>query len=131
MEETTCKIKQKSYGNYENKKDAEKHLIEIKSTINNNRFITPKSTTLVERCYKYIEINKNNWSPYTVVDRKSWIKNHIELFFKDTKLIDVNPSLLQSFINSTFNNCTFSSSNIRYRFISSVLKEAYRLREIN
>ncbi|MCE0608615.1 Arm DNA-binding domain-containing protein, partial [Clostridioides difficile] len=33
IEETTGKIKQKSYGSYEKKKDAEKHLIEIKSTI--------------------------------------------------------------------------------------------------
>ncbi|MFL8474879.1 Arm DNA-binding domain-containing protein, partial [Clostridioides difficile] len=34
VEEETGKKKQKSYGSYEKKKDAEKHLIEIKSTIN-------------------------------------------------------------------------------------------------
>ncbi|HBE8785673.1 TPA: site-specific integrase [Clostridioides difficile] len=131
VEEETGKKKQKSYGSYEKKKDAEKHLIEIKSTINNNKFITPNKTTLVERCYKYIMTNEKNWSPYTVINRKSWVKNYIEPFFKDTKLIDINPVLIQTFINTTFNNCTFSSSKIRYRFISSVLKEAYRLREIN
>ncbi|HFL2425640.1 MAG: Arm DNA-binding domain-containing protein [Clostridioides difficile] len=29
------------------KKDAEKHLIEIKSTINNNKFVAPKGMTFV------------------------------------------------------------------------------------
>ncbi|MFN1921803.1 Arm DNA-binding domain-containing protein [Clostridioides difficile] len=80
--EETGKIKQKSYGSYEKKKDAEKHLIEIKSTINNNKFITPNKTTLVERCYKYIMTNEKNWSPYTVINRKSWVKNYIEPFLK-------------------------------------------------
>ncbi|WP_227859177.1 MULTISPECIES: Arm DNA-binding domain-containing protein [unclassified Clostridioides] len=32
--------KQKNYGRYEKKKDAEKHLIEIKSTVNNNKLLT-------------------------------------------------------------------------------------------
>ncbi|MDX5646603.1 Arm DNA-binding domain-containing protein [Clostridioides difficile] len=47
VEEETGKKKQKSYGSYEKKKDAEKHLIEIKSTINNNKFVAPNSVTLV------------------------------------------------------------------------------------
>ncbi|HAU5241078.1 TPA: Arm DNA-binding domain-containing protein, partial [Clostridioides difficile] len=131
IEETTGKIKQKSYGSYEKKKDAEKHLIEIKSTINNNKFITPNKTTLVERCYKYIMTNEKNWSPYTIINRKSWVNNYIEPFFKDTKLIDINPSLLQFFINKSFNNSTSSSAKVRYNFLSSVLKEAYRLKEIS
>ncbi|WP_074105723.1 site-specific integrase [Clostridioides difficile] len=131
IEETTGKIKQKSYGSYEKKKDAEKHLIEIKSTINNNKFITPNKITLVERCYKYIIANEKNWSPYTTVNRKSWVNNYIEPFFKDIKLIDINPSLLQFFINKSFNNSTSSSAKVRYNFLSSVLKEAYRLKEIS
>ncbi|HGT1578851.1 TPA: tyrosine-type recombinase/integrase, partial [Clostridioides difficile] len=131
IEEMTGKIKQKSYGSYEKKKDAEKHLIEIKSTINNNKFITPNKTTLVERCYKYIMTNEKNWSPYTIINRKSWVNNYIEPFFKDTKLIDINPSLLQFFINKSFNNSTSSSAKVRYNFLSSVLKEAYRLKEIS
>ncbi|HFQ8798657.1 TPA: tyrosine-type recombinase/integrase [Clostridioides difficile] len=131
VEEETGKKKQKSYGSYEKKKDAEKHLIEIKSTINNNKFITPNKITLVERCYKYIIANEKNWSPYTTVNRKSWVNNYIEPFFKDTKLIDINPSLLQFFINKSFNNSTSSSAKVRYNFLSSVLKEAYRLKEIS
>ncbi|WP_235693161.1 site-specific integrase, partial [Clostridioides difficile] len=131
IEETTGKIKQKSYGSYEKKKDAEKHLIEIKSTINNNKFITPNKTTLVERCYKYIMTNEKNWSPYTVINRKSWVKNYIEPFFKDTILIDVNPSLLQIFIDKNFDGSAPSTAKVRYNFLSSVLKEAYRLKEIS
>ncbi|MGO0986675.1 tyrosine-type recombinase/integrase [Clostridioides difficile] len=130
IEETTGKIKQKSYGSYEKKKDAEKHLIEIKSTINNNKFAAPINITLVERCYKYIDVNKSNWSPYTIMNQKSWIRNHIEPFFEDIKLIDINPSLMQSFINYMFNNCAHGSARVRYRFINAVLKESYRLREI-
>ena len=33
------KLKQKSLGKYENKKDAEKHLIDLKSSINNNKLL--------------------------------------------------------------------------------------------
>ncbi|MCI9977733.1 site-specific integrase [Clostridioides difficile] len=128
--EETGKIKQKSYGSYEKKKDAEKHLIEIKATINNNKFVAPNNVTLVDRCYKYIEVNKSNWSPYTIMNQKSWIKNHIEPFFENVKLIDINPSLMQSFINYMFNNCAHGSARVRYRFINAVLKESYRLREI-
>lgn len=131
IEETTGKIKQKSYGSYEKKKDAEKYLIEIKSTINNNKFIAPSKTTLVERCYKYIMMNEKKWSPYTTVNRKSWLKNYIEPFFEDTKLIDVNPSILQIFINKNFDSSASSAAKVRYSFLSSVLKEAYRLKEIS
>ncbi|MFL8712591.1 tyrosine-type recombinase/integrase [Clostridioides sp. GD02377] len=130
IEELTGKIKQKSYGSYEKKKDAEKHLIEIKSSMNNNKFVAPSSATLVDRCYKYIEINKNNWSPYTVVNRNSWVKNYIVPFFKNIKLVDINPSLIQSFINDIFNSGSFESAKVRCSFLGSVLKESYRLREI-
>ncbi|EQF24508.1 putative integrase domain protein [Clostridioides difficile CD160] len=60
MEEETGKKKQKNYGSYEKKKDAEKHLIEIKSTINNNKFVVQSNITFVDRCYKYIMTNENN-----------------------------------------------------------------------
>lgn len=130
VEEETGKKKQKSYGSYEKKKDAEKYLIEIKSTINNNKFVTPSNIIFVDRCYKYIEINKNSWSPYTVTNTKSWVKNYIKPFFKDTKLIDISPSLIQSFINYSFSNSTFTSAKVRYSFLSSVIRETYRLREI-
>ncbi|AQU09079.1 Arm DNA-binding domain-containing protein [Clostridioides difficile] len=130
IEETTGKIKQKSYGSYEKKKDAEKHLIEIKSTINNNKFVAPKDMTFVERCYKYMDMNKNNWSPYTVTNTKSWVKNYIEPLFKNLKLTEVNPSSVQAFVNYNFNNSTFTSAKVRYSFLSSVIREAYRLREI-
>ena len=33
------KIRQKSVGKYTNKKDADKHLIDLKSSINNNNYI--------------------------------------------------------------------------------------------
>ena len=35
-------LKQKSLGKYSNKKDAEKHLIDLKSSINNNKYITTR-----------------------------------------------------------------------------------------
>lgn len=130
VEEETGKKKQKSYGSYERKKDAEKHLIEIKSTINNNKFVAPIDVTFVDACYKYIMTNGKNWSPYTIVNRKSWIKNYIEPFFKDTRLIDIIPYLMQSFVNKLFIKFTPGSAKVRYGFVSSVLKESYRLREI-
>ncbi|MCD8613042.1 hypothetical protein LWF04_15450 [Clostridioides difficile] len=27
-------------------------------------------------------MNKNNWSPYTVTNTKSWVKNYIEPFLR-------------------------------------------------
>ncbi len=99
VEEETGKKKQKSYGSYEKKKDAEKHLIEIKSTINKNKFVAPNSVTLVERCYIYLEEKKDDFSPYTLRNRKSVIRNHIEPFFRDMKLIDISPSFLQTYVN--------------------------------
>lgn len=65
VEEETGKKKQKSYGSYEKKKEAEKHLIEIKSTINNNKFVAPSNITVVDRCIKYLEDKKINFSPNT------------------------------------------------------------------
>ncbi|MBY2478696.1 Arm DNA-binding domain-containing protein [Clostridioides difficile] len=49
MEEETGKKKQKNYGSYEKKKDVEKHLIEIKSTINNNKFVVQSNITFIDR----------------------------------------------------------------------------------
>lgn len=50
-------LKQKSLGKYESKKDAEKHLIDLKSSINNNKFIISKDITFVDRVKKYYEIH--------------------------------------------------------------------------
>ena len=45
-------LKQKSLGKYESKKDAEKHLIDLKSSINNNKFIISKDITKYKYYYK-------------------------------------------------------------------------------
>ena len=45
------KLKQKSIGKYTNKKDADKHLIDLKSSINNNKFIISKDITVVDRTF--------------------------------------------------------------------------------
>lgn len=125
------KLKQKSQAKYSNKKDAEKHLTDLKSSINNNKFIISKDITLVDRCYKYIDDNTPDWSPYTIVNRKSWVKNQILPFFGDTMLQDVSIYQLQQFINSLYKKYTVESSQVRFGFLRAVLKESYRLREIN
>lgn len=124
------KSKQKSLAKYENKKDAERHLIDLKSSINNNKFIVPKDITLVNRCYKYMEDNYNNASPNTKTSRSTFIKKDIIRFFNDTKLIDVTPTLLQSYINDLYEKYSFESFKVRYGFVRAVLRESYRLREI-
>ncbi|HBF6217471.1 site-specific integrase [Clostridioides difficile] len=130
VEEETGKKKQKSYGSYEKKKDAEKHLIEIKSTINKNKFVAPNSVTLVERCYIYLEEKKDNFSPYTLRNRKSVIRNHIEPFFRDMKLIDISPSFLQTYVNKIYKKYSLNSAKNSISFLTALLHEAYRLREI-
>ena len=124
------KNKQKSLAKYKTKKEAEKHLIDLKSSINNNKFILPKDLTLVKRCYKYMEDNYNNASPNTSTSRTTFIEKDIVRFFNDTKLIDVTPTLLQRYINDLYERYTYESFKVRYGFVRAVLKESYRLREI-
>lgn len=124
------KLKQKSVGKYSTKKEAEKHLIDLKSSINNNKYIISKDITLVDRCRKYIEDNKADWSPHTVLGREKIIKYHIEPFFKDTKLQDLTVYQVQGFVNHIFSNFAAESSKVRYSFLKTVLNDCYRLREI-
>ena len=96
------KLKQKSVGKYDSKKEADKHLIDLKSSINKNKFVISKDITLVDRCYKFLEDNTNNLSPYTIKKRKSIIKASIEPFFKDTKLSEVTVYQLQQWANKIY-----------------------------
>lgn len=122
--------KQKSLAKYKTKKEAEKHLVDLKSSINNNKFIVSKDITLVGRCIEYINDESKNLSLNTKVVRESMIRRTIEPFFKDTKLKDVTPKLLQDYANKVFSQYSKTSSTHRLSFVKAVLNEAYRLREI-
>ena len=124
------KLKQKSLGKYENKKDAEKHLIDLKSSINNNKFIISKNITFVDRCKQYMYDESKNFSPLTVSSMEASLKKIIEPFFNDTILQDVTPYMLQSFINSVFLKYSTSTAKNRVAFVKATLNEAYRLKEI-
>lgn len=124
------KAKQKSQGKHLTKKDAEKQLIEIKNDLNNSKFIITKDITLVDRCKMYMSDSSKNFSPSTLHVRNGVLKNNIEPFFKDIKLTDVTPSVLQAFANYIYKNHTNQSSKTRLAFVIAVLNEAYRLREI-
>lgn len=41
------------------------------------------------------------------------IKNQIEVFFKDMKLIDITPSILQSYINNIYNEHMLNSTKTK------------------
>lgn len=123
--------KQKSLGKHDNKKDADKHLIDLKSSINNNKFIISKDITFVDRYKKYHEDLSKNFSPTTLYRRESVVKVNLEPFFKDTKLKDITPSMLQSFINAMFAKYTKSGAEPITGVVKAVLNEAYRLKEIN
>lgn len=124
------KIKQKSVAKYTNKKDAEKHLIDLKSSINNNNYIISKDITFVDRYKKYIEDEHKHLSPSTLRIRKSFLKNNIEPFFKNIKLSDVSPYTLQEFANYVYKNYSKGSAQHRLAAVKTVLTEAYRLKEI-
>ncbi len=125
------KSKQKSQGKYKNKKDAEKHLIDLKSSINNNKFVVTKDITLVDRCYLYLEHNKKELSPTTISTRLTYIKKNIYPYFKDTKLDEITPSFLQGYLSYLSDNHTSESLKVRYSFVRAVIRESYRLREIS
>lgn len=123
--------KQKSQGKYKTKKEAEKHLIDLKSSINNNKFVMSKDITFVDRCSKYIDDNKYNWSVLTTRNRESTISKHMNNYFKDILLKDINPTLLQSIVNNIYKDHPAGTANNIYSFIRAVLRESYRLKEIN
>ncbi|MCI6667584.1 MAG: site-specific integrase [Romboutsia timonensis] len=123
-------LKQKSLGKYSNKKDAEKHLIDLKSSINNNKFIVPKDITLVDRCIKFVNDHKEQMSINTIKSRKTCIRD-IQEFFKDTKLNEVTIYQAQTFCNELCKKYKLSTVKNRVGFLNTVLKEAYRMREIN
>ena len=125
------KIKQKSEAKYTNKKDAEKHLIEIKNSINNNKFIVTKDITFVERYKQYIFDENKKLSPSTLKVRISYLNSNIQPFFKDLKLKDITPSILQKFANELYSNYSKGSAQHRLAVVKTVLTECYRLKEIN
>ena len=124
------KSKQKSQGKYKNKKDAEKHLIDLKSSINNNKFIINKDITFVDRYEKYLYDESKNFSPLTQLKLEEKLKTNVKPFFKDMLLQDISPYVLQKFINSIYSKYAKSTSKSIVASVKAVLNEAYRLREI-
>lgn len=125
------KLRQKSQAKYNTKKEAERHLIDLKSSINNNKFIISKDITVVDRCYKYIEDNKNDWSPHTTLTRTKQMKYNIIPFFGDTKLADLTVYQVQMFLNYVYNNFTVESAKNKFGFLRAVIRDCYRMKEIN
>lgn len=124
--------KQKSYGSYDLKRDATKKVTELKNSMNNDKFIAPNKTTFVERCYKYYEDKKHKYSPKTYYNSIDIIKNHIEPYFKKIKLEDLTISKYQDFMNSLEQkDCSFNTIKKIYQITNAVLRECYRLQEIN
>ena len=125
------KRKQKSLAKYETKKEAEKHLIDLKSSINNNKFIISKDITFIDRYKIYHEDSSKNFSPSTLPNRRSMMKVNIEPFFGQVKLQDVTPYMLQTFINKTYSEYSKDGAKTIVSVVKTVLNEAYRLKEIS
>lgn len=131
VDKDTGKLKQKSIAKYGLKKKAERHLIQIKADIQNKKYIISKDVTVADRCYRYIEENKNDWSPYTIKNRSSWVKLNIYPFFKDIRMTDLTVYQVQKFLNYLYESFTVESAKTRFGFFKSVIKECYRMKEIN
>lgn len=124
------KLKQKSLGKYTNKKDADKHLIDLKSSINNNKFIISKDMTFVDRYKQYMHCESKKFSPLTVDRMNDTLKINVQPFFRNTLLQDVTPNVLQSFMNNLYLKYAKSTATNKTAMVKAVLNEAYRLREI-
>lgn len=124
-------LKQKSEAKYKNKKDAEKHLIDLKSSINNNKFIISKDITFVDRFKMYLYDDTKDFSPLTIKNEEYVLKSIIQPFFNDILLKDVTPYILQTFINNIYAKYAKSTSKRNVTSVKAVLNEAYRLKEIN
>lgn len=131
VDKETGKTKQRSQGSFKKKKDAEKLLIEIKSSINNNKFQAPSSKTFVDRCYEYYNNKAKDFSPTTLKRANGVIRKHVKDFFKDTKLSDIQVKTYQNFINNLYTT-SLKTSTIKeiLNKTDAVLHECYRLREI-
>ena len=66
---------------FNNKKYADKKLIEVKNSINLDNFIIPKDITFVERCHRYNLDRENSVSENTFYSRDIMIKKHIEPYW--------------------------------------------------
>lgn len=130
LDNNTGKYKQKTHQSFTNKKEAEKSLVDLKYSINNNKFSRPSELTLVDRCKMYVEGIEKNASPNTTDSYNNCIKNHISPYFRDIKLSNVTPSTLQAYINREYDNYGSSTAKLNTLFIKAVLKESYRLKEI-
>ena len=124
------KIKQKSIAKYGLKKKAERHLIELKAEIQNQKYMFSNDITVTDRCYRYINENKRDWSPYTIKNRLSWVKLNVAPFFKDTKMENLTIHQIQRYLNYLYENFTVESAKTRFGFFRSVVKECYRMKEI-
>ena len=86
--------------------------------------------TVTDRCYRYINENKRDWSPYTVKNRLSWVKLNVAPFFKDTKMENLTIHQILRYLNYLYENFTVESAKTRFGFFRSVVKECYRMKEI-
>lgn len=131
LDSDSGKYKQKTHESFTNKKEAEKTLVDLKYSINNNKFSRPSEITLVDRCKLYVDGIKKNASPNTIYSYRNCVKNHISPYFNNAKLSEITPSLLQSYINREYDNYGVNTAKLNTLFIKAVLKESYRLKEIS
>lgn len=124
------KLKQKSIAKYDNKKDADRHLIDLKSDINNNKYFISKDITFVDRFEKYLYDPNKEFSPLTIKNEECTINAVIKPFFHDILLKDVTPYVLQTFINKMYKKYAKSTADRIVISVKAVLNESYRLREI-
>lgn len=129
---TEGKIKQKSIAKYKSKKDADKHLIDLKSAINNNKYLLPADITFVDRCNQYYKEDAKKLSPTTMKRYRDVINNYVKAYFKDTKLSDINVGLYQKFVNHLYTtNLMVSTIKEILNKTNAVLRECYKLREVS
>ncbi len=132
LDEETQKRKQKNCGSYENKKDAEIKLIEIKNDINKDKFTAPRTISFVDRCTQYYLEETKAFSPTTIKRYKGVVNNYVKNYFKETKLCDINVSNYQKFINYLcITNLKGSTIKEIVNKTNAILRECYRLKEIS
>lgn len=122
---------QKIYEKFNKKREAEKYVVELKSSINNDRFKLPNNFTFVERCIKYYNDKSHEFSPKTVNNAYSIINKHIKYFFQNVKLTDVTISMYQDFMIYVGRlELSDATKKKIYQVCNAVLRECYRLQEI-
>ncbi|NSL68290.1 site-specific integrase [Bacillus toyonensis] len=128
----TGKRKQKRKRGFSTKKEAEKALTTLLQELNEGSYIAPEKTTLSVFAAEWFIERKAHVAGNTIKSNRSLYFIHIEPFLGHFKVQDLNPILLQRFVNNLNADSQLSPGSIRkvLLLLKLMMKKAQSLKLI-